>query len=783
MSELRLTFVLSDHDLETLEFTRDTVAKLANALLKRARRAPTREAEELAEDLEGFGGLPASVRGMVVRQVTEARSWSRGGLKMDGYWLDARSLKVYSQAEVVSLWTARGRLELPVRLGNYQRHRLRTGARSGGGMITRGRGGEWYVRLTLQDADPRDPGSACPDVTSKLDQLERDGQFRALAEELEVMPGRSARQEGQLMLALLECGETDRAELLALRAAGAADPRVHLVRSLLAGRRREAPARVSFARDGLKAGPDEFTRWWLRCSEARGLVETGQPAAAAELIGAVLQDIPVSELRCRARALYFAQGIHAALDDFEAQERHAREALRLYDLLGIRSEGLALKLDLAYRLYFQDQERESLALISEVVKVAGQDQDQRIVVAHLILGELHLLSARVDQAERHLAQMREEQQRYSTDRHSMVAAALENEILWRAGKRDWQSFARQVERLRTVTEFDEVTRSFYLGLLDVQEQRPSAARARFAQVVQGVALLDGFRLRALAFLAWLDWQQGVPAAAAAAPLLAALASVGGERVLHLDMDLIRPLYAACAEAGVGGRQLPQLKGRARPVLAVRTMGQFEVRLNGQLVHLRLSKSRSLLTYLAVHGPSTRDELITALWDGQARSELVSYFKQALLAIREALDDQLPPGESAVVFRGGRYQLHAGLELHLDLRALQRPLGDLGQADLQPALLTYGGPFLPDAQEEWAATLRDSLDAAAANLAMVLGQHLEATQPLAAAEAYLQATRINPLLESAWAAAELAFRKARLPQLAEQLDREFQQVVGFSREGG
>ncbi|PTA69068.1 hypothetical protein [Deinococcus arcticus] len=767
---MRLTLITDPAAEAALEDTRVRTREYANALLVLARGRPGERAGTLGRSLDLGEALPHCTRRAVADEVERARHWARGGLKTDSFWLDARSVRVHTAAAQVSVWTLRGRLTLDARLGNYQRHLLNTGVVRGG-RITRARSGEWYVRVQLA---PR----AAP---TSVDALERQGLFSEVIRRLRG-PRLGARQQGQLALALLDTGQTDEAELLLLTALGgeAPDARIHLGLSLLAGSRRDPQARLLHAGRGLQAAPDDFTGWWLRCSQARALVELGRAPEAQPIMDAVLRDLPASELRSRARALYFAQGVCAALDDFAGQDRYGREALRLFDLLGLGGEGLSLRLDLAYRLYFQGRADESFAMIGEVLDMTARLDDPRAGVAHLICAELHLLSEEFGPALAHLDQVHAAQGRHAGDRLDVPARAFAAECLWRLGRLGRPDFERRIEALQPAQDFDHVVKAFYTGLLAFEAGQRGAARAAFEQVTGGVALLDGFRLRSYAFLAFERWAAGEALEAASAELRRALNHVGGELALAVDAGRLAPLYAACAERGIGGRPVQRLAQRLRPLLSVRTLGGFAASVNGQPVHIRLSKARELLAYLLLHGPASRETLITALWNGEARPELGSYFKQALHALRQALRPFVPATAEPVAHLGGLYHLSERFALQSDALALRgAPAQDAGQ--LRELLQRYAGPFLPEVDTDWAAQMRSELDAQAQALAMALGRSLEDGNPLAAARAYLQAATLNPLFELAWDAAAQAYERAGAPHLAQHVRT--QQALALQQELG
>ncbi|MDR6220280.1 hypothetical protein [Deinococcus soli (ex Cha et al. 2016)] len=762
---MRLTLQPTPEQVSALSDTRTHVSRLMNTLLVQARRNPDTPTDDLLTTHPDAPALPHATRRAAAQAAHDARHNTRGGLKGESYWLDARSLRINPVTGHVTLWTLSGRHTIPTRLGNYQRHLLTTG-RVQGGRVTQARNGDWYVNVQL-DSPATTPATPKRDpLATRIDQLEREGKYDDIVRLLRRRTLDSKRT-GQFALSLLETGETDAAEICLLRAAGdpVSDARIHLGLSLLAAMRSGPEARLTHARRGLDAQPDEVTRWWLICSQARALVELGSASEAQRLMADVLDEIPVSELRSRARALYFTQNVSASMDDFESQDRYAREALRLFDLLGGHSESLSLRMDLGYRLFFEGRPEESLGMIHEVLKRAEQLNDHRRDTTHLILGELYLLQEKFDTALHHLDLSIETQSVQGSDRLNVLARAFRAECLWRTGKIDFNTFERQIDSLNPKQEFDFIAHSFYTGMIQVEHGHVARAIPYFEAVIEGVALMDGFRLRSHAFRTFCRWSTGVSLQEASIELIEVLSRIGGELALAVDTDRLAPLYAAFADHHLGGGAARRLAVRARPTVRIALLGNFTVTVNGTDVQIRLRKSRELLAFLCLQGAATRDQLMTALWDGEARTELGSYFKQALHALRQALRPFLG-SQDPLPLTNGVYRLAEKLDIRCDAVALQSWQKPDSSVDRHHLADTYPGAFLPEAETEWAVEMREFLDNQWLALLMAVGSEIEVTDPVAAAHLYLKATHLNPLFESAWSAAIAAYAKAGLSHLSQ-----------------
>jgi len=137
-----------------------------------------------------------------------------------------------------------------------------------------------------------------------------------------------------------------------------------------------------------------------------------------------------------------------------------------------------------------------------------------------------------------------------------------------------------------------------------------------------------------------------------------------------------------------------------------TLGQTGIRVDGKAMHLPLRRALEVLTFLLAHPGSSRDQLLTALWPDDPPARSVSYFHQ----VRHELEKAIP----GLALRHDRqtrtYSVRAeGIVLDWDVAALQRDLKERNPQSLNRALNRYRGPFLPQAESEWARMERDTLE--------------------------------------------------------------------------
>ena len=136
------------------------------------------------------------------------------------------------------------------------------------------------------------------------------------------------------------------------------------------------------------------------------------------------------------------------------------------------------------------------------------------------------------------------------------------------------------------------------------------------------------------------------------------------------------------------------EGEEAPAILIRVLGDVEAEGAPDLT----SQQLSILTYLACHGPSTRDTLIDSLWDGQVISE--SRFPNLLAEVRARVGrNHLPEA------RSGRYTLSG---VATDLARFERGVRVAAkQADAQAVVtlreimaLVRGMPLSPPGRRFW-----------------------------------------------------------------------------------
>lgn len=151
---------------EALQATAELFAAGCNVALKLAREHSEFrrfKLHHLAYPVLRDMGLSANLAVQAVARVGKRKGSRVGGFKVGSVTYDQRTLSMNSETEVVSLTTTAGRLKIPMHIGNYQRHLIRTAVSCQGGHLVKDKSGKWYINLVLKFAD-----SGTPDPTGRV---------------------------------------------------------------------------------------------------------------------------------------------------------------------------------------------------------------------------------------------------------------------------------------------------------------------------------------------------------------------------------------------------------------------------------------------------------------------------------------------------------------------------------------------------------------------------------------------------------------------------------------
>jgi LuxR family transcriptional regulator, maltose regulon positive regulatory protein len=590
---------------------------------------------------------------------------------------------------------------------------------------------------------------------------EQRGEFHLVRQVLEQLPEHRLPPELELCLgnAWLETGEATRGELLlhTLRERGfdSADLRFSL--GMIAVRSAQWALGLEHVAEGLKLAATRHEQGRLLRVQAHAQMMLGQHEAAAATVDlaldlAQLDQNPLELAEATIQQLYNAQ----ALGRSEEAETIIQRALGLYAQLGMPSRMLTLQNELASLLVLRHQPEQALELIAAALAFA--EVDQKLDLAFLLetqgdaLLECGDLAGAVTPYRRAFGLC----SGFKTDVLAARIAPLLTEVALSTDQPEAAQPILAWVRQAASNDIYVPALHFCEGLWAAWRLDWPGAHAAFAAATpSGTFSIILPPERIALHLAHAACQLGSFTAGGAEALETDWASLDPSVFRATDRARLQAVQAYCERSGWPTSTLNRLVTELSPTieptvpltLTIQSLGGVRVSLNGQALHLPLSKSAEVLVWLSLHGQASRDRLVDALWDGSNERRHIEYFKVAVRHLRATLAGHPAVTFNPLPFEGGVYRLSERLTIDLDVTRLkQATKHDL--ADLQRVLDEYIGPFLPLVQAPWAEAERTEALENVLAAALALGEQLEASQPEAAAAAYERAISLEPLSEEA-----------------------------------
>ena len=192
---------------------------------------------------------------------------------------------------------------------------------------------------------------------------------------------------------------------------------------------------------------------------------------------------------------------------------------------------------------------------------------------------------------------------------------------------------------------------------------------------------------------------------------------------------------------------------------VRVCGRLEVEWDGQRLEDALAgrQTRALVAYLTLHRdrPVRRDELIDALWAGDARANGDALLRPVLSKVRRALGPERLQGrdELALSFPEDTWVDWEGAQAGLQRARERRSAGEHAAAweAARAALEIVERGLLPGFEAEWIERFRGELEELRCQLletVAITGTHLGDADLVVAEQAARRAVELSPFRESA-----------------------------------
>jgi tetratricopeptide (TPR) repeat protein len=454
-----------------------------------------------------------------------------------------------------------------------------------------------------------------------------------------------------------------------------------------------------FAAEGLRLHPNAPERLRLLRMYALGLGRSGDLPAQVR-VGQQLVDEAEGKGNML-MAAYGASMVAVGLNDNGEYERADAAFLRALDfwkIVGQVSGQAEIANNYASYLVDTGHPDEALAVVEEALALPGLPERWFRYLDSARAYTLHMYGRH----EEALISLRSSLDILQTTR---LAVFEFRAVAWMAERLAIQGeFAEAQQLLRRARQLNEAGKlqhetfqRFSESVVAYASGDPTKARDGFKAALEAGDLYIWDQGRAYAYLLAL----GEDCAEALAQVLTKLGHAGP---LMTDARLLLPkLTALRSDTNLGPWIAPLLQPQNAQVSL---FGTFQVRQDGRFWSLKLRKSRELLAYLLLHGPSPRAQLISALWP-QVTDQTTEYFKQSLKLLRGDLKKLSEDGQNIEVqVIDGLYQVSGDVQWTTSVDP--RPV--FPKTSLRPRGWTEVGTFLVDCDSTWVEDARPGMQA-------------------------------------------------------------------------
>jgi len=573
--------------------------------------------------------------------------------------------------------------------------------------------------------------------------------------------------------ALIETGQAAQGEVVLrrLNAGGYRDAEVLHALSALAGRQGQHHRQLRLAQESLDLGLPQDASWKLRRDCAYALLNLGDIETATRTAQQLVEECEDRDaLEPLAENLCLMQVVHLKAGRLYAAEQCLKRALQLYAALGLVDRSLLLLNDLADLKRLQGDVQMGHQLIRQALDLCAAHPHPIAPVLEETRGDLLMMEQRyaearlqytraADLCQQHLLEAVTQRVQFKlAETCCFLGEAVEADL--------------HLRRARGSYAGNTALQYFYEGMLLFHQGNASASRAALTQAsALGVSIDRRVRLHAM--LAELHDEP-----AESAVHVQALRDLQAQNELHLPSLLTGEqsrlggwLQAALTHAP---QPAPAPVTVREPSLRIVTFGTLQVWYGDLPVRLPFAKAGELLLYLLLHGPTSKERIVDALWDGSAEKRHADYFKvsirQLRLSLRSATGHETP-----IPHQAGRYALHPDLRIEADCSALGRALNSASATQLQEALSAYTGDFLPTSYATWACEVRAHMMEDAMTVALRLGHH-PALDWQASVRAFERALEIDPMRDEPYQALIRRYEEIDNTEMARKYQRAWQKVL-------
>jgi DNA-binding SARP family transcriptional activator len=184
----------------------------------------------------------------------------------------------------------------------------------------------------------------------------------------------------------------------------------------------------------------------------------------------------------------------------------------------------------------------------------------------------------------------------------------------------------------------------------------------------------------------------------------------------------RKVLPSVQRTGENKRAEQDSRAEQNPVLSIHLLGpSVEVTLNGQPISIPHARAMELLLYLALSGGASRDQLVNALWDGDANPHHTEYFKVIVRRLRSMLSSGPHIGFNPLPFEQGHYALAKEFNIQTDIGELKKAICAHQLGTLKNKLEDHCSVGIMKLQSEWGQLQAEGVLDLITEALQVLGQ--------------------------------------------------------------
>jgi LuxR family transcriptional regulator, maltose regulon positive regulatory protein len=447
-------------------------------------------------------------------------------------------------------------------------------------------------------------------------------------------------------------------------------------------------------------------------------------------------------------ALFVMQAALFNLQRWSDCESVLLRGIQVFEQLDLTVRLVPLLVDLAELYRVTGRTQGAVSVLDRAQPLAEREESELLPVIVESRGDLALMAGQFDAARSFFQTALEQCEAYQYDRVAMRIRLRLAETLARLGEIHEASALLRVTQQLPMTRPDwlNVAEAYHGGVIAWCMGDLERARDAF-QRVHGASSDPFHSPRAAAWLCCLAHQEKQLSADMIRTLQQRRRNFHWTQIAAPDQQVFE---AMTREARQRGWWLEDQYASSPhptppvPTLEIATLGRLELRVNETLVRVPLTKSFEILSYLALEGPSRREVIVDALWDGSSDVRHVDYFKVALRRLRVVLSEALGVNWNAIPVTDKRFGIDPRLRVNIDVHALSAASGT---DDLETLICTfdlYQGEFLTLSQSTWALQHRQGFLQDAVSLALRIGERLVHNRSPEALTYFRRATQLDGL---------------------------------------